>query len=97
MSQDLITWNRQTYSVLDYIGDLGGLLDGLKYVCLLIALPFSNFSLSQLILTQIFRYRPRESSNKDDEADEQKNVHNDNGYVRKISFHQLIQREVSKR
>ena len=59
MSQDLITWNRQTYSLLDFIGDLGGLLDGLKYVCAIIIAPFSAFSIQSLLLTSIFRYRPR--------------------------------------
>ena len=54
MSQDLITWNRQTYGLLDFIGDLGGLLDGLKFVCTIIIAPFSTFSLSSLLLTTIF-------------------------------------------
>ena len=58
MSQDLSIWNRQTYSLLDYIGDLGGLLDGLKSLCAIIIAPFSTFSLQSLLLTTIFRYRP---------------------------------------
>ena len=45
LSQDLTSWNRQTYSILDFIGDLGGLLDGLKYACLLVLAPFSTFNL----------------------------------------------------
>ena len=59
MSQDQITWNRQTYSILDYIGDLGGLLDGLRYACTFIIAPFQSFQLHQLLLTIIFKYRPR--------------------------------------
>ena len=30
MSLDLLVTEREVYSVLDYIGDLGGLFDGLK-------------------------------------------------------------------
>ena len=57
MSQDLRTWNRQTYSILDWIGDLGGLLDGLKYLCALIISPFSKFWAQSILLTNIFKLR----------------------------------------
>ena len=60
MSQDLITWNRQTYSMLDFIGDLGGLFDGLKYACAIIIAPFSTFSLRSLLLTTLFKHRPHD-------------------------------------
>ena len=33
MSLDLVTWMRQTYSLLDWLGDLGGLYDSLYYMC----------------------------------------------------------------
>ena len=31
MSLDRVNWNRQTYSLLDWLGDLGGLADALFY------------------------------------------------------------------
>lgn len=32
MSLDLVTWGRQTYNLLDWLGDLGGLFDALRYI-----------------------------------------------------------------
>ena len=32
LSKDLIDVNRQTYSALDWLGDTGGLIDGLFYL-----------------------------------------------------------------
>ena len=36
MSLDLVTWSRQTYSLLDWLGDLGGLFDALWYIASLV-------------------------------------------------------------
>ena len=44
-SQDLEHWNRNTYSFLDFLGDLGGLYDALKFVCLALVTPFSSLAL----------------------------------------------------
>ena len=41
-SPDMQEWSRSTYSVLDFLGDLGGLLDALKYLFFVLVSPFSN-------------------------------------------------------
>ena len=51
MSLDLLTWMRQTYSLLDWLGDLGGLFDALWYVVSLIVRPASAFVLQTTLLT----------------------------------------------
>ena len=43
---DLEIWNRNTYSFLDFLGDLGGLYDALQSVCLALVAPFSSLALS---------------------------------------------------
>ena len=50
MHRDRIFWNRQTYSLLDYLGDLGGLTDALMFICRAIIGSYSTFSL-QVALT----------------------------------------------
>ena len=63
LSQDLTTWHRQTYSILDFIGDMGGLLDGLWYACAAIIMPFQIFTVNELILTSFFRKNKRIDEN----------------------------------
>ena len=60
MSQDLISWHRQTYSSLDWIGDLGGLFDGLRYFFLLVITPFTSYGLQSKVLSTFFRVSPSE-------------------------------------
>ena len=55
LSQDLISWNRQTYSFLDLVGDIGGLYDGLKLIGKAMIVPFSWFGLHVSLLMNIFR------------------------------------------
>ena len=55
MSQDLTTWTRQTYSSLDYLGDLGGLLDALKFIFTIIIAPFLRFNLQRTLFSKLFR------------------------------------------
>ena len=42
LAQDQLTWTRQTYSSLDWVGDLGGLYEALKVAGGLIVLPFAS-------------------------------------------------------
>ena len=51
MSLDLVTWMRQTYSLLDWLGDLGGLFDALWYVVSLVVKPASAFVLQTTMLS----------------------------------------------
>ena len=55
MSLDLVTWSRQTYSLLDWLGDLGGLFDALYYIASLIVRPASAFALQATMLVSFFR------------------------------------------
>ena len=45
MLLDVINWNRQTYSLLDWLGDLGGLLDILLHIGHVLVLPIASFNL----------------------------------------------------
>ena len=49
------TINRETYDLLQWLGDLGGLMDALYYILLLILRPFTSFRLSGLLLSSLFR------------------------------------------
>ena len=48
--------NRQTYSILDWLGDMGGLLDSLYFLGLLFVNPVSTFALRSHLLSKLFRY-----------------------------------------
>lgn len=45
---------RQTYSLLEWLGDVGGLFDGLRLVSRLIMSPFSSFALKSFLLASIY-------------------------------------------
>ena len=57
MSPDFLTIERQTYSLLDYLGDLGGLNDALFAIVKTLISPISAFALHSTILTNYFRFR----------------------------------------
>ena len=57
MSIDLISWERQTYSLLDWLGDLGGLYDALYLIFAALISPITMFTLHSTLLTSFFRYR----------------------------------------
>ena len=46
-SMDLITHSRQTYGLLEWIGDVGGLLDGLYIAGSFLVSPFAAIALNQ--------------------------------------------------
>lgn len=52
---ELTTIERQTYSLLAWIGDVGGLLDGLWYMFKIIVRPFTAFAVKAEVLSQVFR------------------------------------------
>ena len=41
----MTTIERQTYSILDWLGDVGGLLDGLKIIGSLLIAPIASFTM----------------------------------------------------
>lgn len=49
--------NRQTYNILDWLGDMGGLLDSLYMITAVIIYPISQFALKTKLLSQLFRYK----------------------------------------
>ena len=42
--------------MLEWLGDIGGLFDALRYIGILFVYPFVAFNLKSLLLTQIFRF-----------------------------------------
>ena len=48
---------RQTYGILDWFGDLGGLLDILYLLGAVLIYPVENFNLHSLLLSKMFRFR----------------------------------------
>ena len=60
LSPDVRKWERSTYSLLDWLGDLGGLYDALKYICSFIISPLSVFAMNQTVLTKLFRFKDHE-------------------------------------
>ena len=43
LNKDIIQINRQTYSLLDFLGDIGGLLDALTIIGEIVLLPFVSY------------------------------------------------------
>ena len=50
--------SRQSYSLLDWLGDLGGLFDALAIILGAFVAPVAAFSLKATILTKFFRFKP---------------------------------------
>ena len=69
-SLDVKQWNRQTYSLLDWLGDLGGLFDALLYICRMLISPLSVYTLKQTILTNMFRFKSDKVSRSRDDDDD---------------------------
>ena len=55
---DLHVIERQTYSLLDWIGDVGGLLDGLRIVGSFLIAPIAAFSMRVELFTTAFKSKP---------------------------------------
>ena len=47
-------YSRQTYSLLDFFGDLGGLFNALKLIVAKIVSPFAGYALNLTFVTGIF-------------------------------------------
>ena len=55
-SNEVIKSARQTYSLLDWLGDIGGLNDALFIILEVALIPFKKFALGSFVLTRLFRY-----------------------------------------
>ena len=54
--------SRSTYSMLDWLGDMGGLLDALYMIGELVIHPFATHALQVSLLSSLFRYRESDKS-----------------------------------
>ena len=52
-----MTWNRQTYSLLDWLGDLGGLFDALRYIGLILVEPVVRFKMHETMMSNLYRLK----------------------------------------
>ena len=89
MSQDVVYWNRQTYSSLDWIGDVGGLYDGLRYLFGMIIAPYSSFALQSKLLVSFFKFKPSHVADPDGDG----NTH----FAPFTHLHQVIEKDFSDR
>ena len=65
VSPDLTVTERSTYSILEWLGDIGGLYDALFLICSALVKPFSSFWLTTEMISAFFR---EVSNNKEDSA-----------------------------
>ena len=56
LSMDQIVVERQTYSILEWLGDVGGLFDMLRLIAGSLVAPLSAFALKAEMMTNAFRY-----------------------------------------
>ncbi len=62
---DKLVVGRETYSLLDWLGDLGGLFDALFILCGVIISPVAQFSMKAMLLSKLFNFKPRDEPNSD--------------------------------
>ena len=55
IDQDLTTIERSTYSLLEWVGDIGGLFDGLLYLCGYLISPFAGMSMRAMLTSEAFK------------------------------------------
>ena len=56
VSIDRQNFSRETYSFLDWLGDLGGLIDALIIVTNYIVAPFAGYRLQAALTSSLFRF-----------------------------------------
>ena len=54
--------NRQTYSILDWLGDIGGLLDALYLIGFVFISPLASYAMNSKLLSTLFRYKGSDES-----------------------------------
>ena len=55
-------FERHTYSLLEWLGDVGGLYDGLLIIGRFIVGPLAEFAMGSALLTKIFSLIPKKES-----------------------------------
>ena len=51
-----VTTSRQTYSILDWLGDVGGLNDALYLIAQMLIFPYTKFYHAAFVMRSIFRW-----------------------------------------
>ena len=65
--KDLTRINRRTYNLLDWLGDWGGLLDGLKLITGMLLSPLSNLALNSRLVQTFARVKsPRSQTSREE-------------------------------
>ena len=60
LSSSMFQYERQTYSALEFVGDIGGLYDGLNQLSRMLLAPIATIALKQKLLGQVFSALPDE-------------------------------------
>lgn len=76
---------RETYSLLEWLGDIGGLLDALRHIGTFVVAPITSFSLSSDLLSSIFTRQKHVAS-----APETSNRLGSKSDAREINDHQTM-------
>ena len=53
--------SRETYGVLDALGDVGGLYDALRFLVQILLIPLTNYAYQSLLLNNIFNTKSDET------------------------------------
>ena len=56
LSPSLTTIERQTYSMLEWLGDVGGLFEGLNGIGFFLVAPIASYAMRMEILTKTFSF-----------------------------------------
>ena len=62
VSYDYIRTSRQTYGFLDWLGDVGGLMDALYFFFKAILLPYTTFREKSFLMSRIFHFKGRDNA-----------------------------------
>ena len=63
-SLDLNITSRSTYSFLDWLGDVGGLMDALFFFCQIILLPYTTYRQKSFLMARIFHFKEKDDEKK---------------------------------
>ena len=62
LDQRILIYNRSTYGLLDWVSDIGGMVDALLLLLKMIIAPITTFNLKSYLLTIMFRLVPSQKS-----------------------------------
>ena len=64
LDQNFVVTDRQVYSVLDWLGDIGGLVESLFFIGGIVLMVFNYTYFDFLITSHLFKVRSKDESNK---------------------------------